>query len=40
MRARTSRAYAADFARVVAESIPDFLAESEYLRDQLRKRQE
>jgi hypothetical protein len=38
MRARTSHAYAAEVARQVAESIPGFLAEAEYLRDALRKR--
>jgi nucleotidyltransferase substrate binding protein (TIGR01987 family) len=38
MRARTSHAYAADVARLVAESVPAFLAEAEFLRDQLRKR--
>jgi nucleotidyltransferase substrate binding protein (TIGR01987 family) len=37
-RARTSHAYHAKIAQDVADSIPAFLAESEYLRDQLRKR--
>jgi nucleotidyltransferase substrate binding protein (TIGR01987 family) len=38
MRARTSYAYHADTAQKVAEAIPGFLAEAEYLRDELRKR--
>ena len=38
MRARSSHAYQAETARVVAEAIPGFLAEAEYLRDELRKR--
>lgn len=37
-RARTSHAYQASIAQEVAESIPGFLAEAEYLRDTLRKR--
>jgi nucleotidyltransferase substrate binding protein (TIGR01987 family) len=37
-RARTSHIYHADVAREVAEAIPAFLAEAEYLRDELRKR--
>ena len=38
LRARTSHAYHAETARQVAEAIPDFLLEAEYLRDELRKR--
>ncbi|MGD0103443.1 MAG: HI0074 family nucleotidyltransferase substrate-binding subunit [Rhodopila sp.] len=37
-RAKTSHAYHAKTAQEVAESIPGFLAEAEYLRDALRKR--
>ena len=37
-RARTSHAYHAKVAQDVAETIPGFLAEAEYLRDALRKR--
>ncbi|HEY4173077.1 MAG TPA: HI0074 family nucleotidyltransferase substrate-binding subunit [Rhodopila sp.] len=37
-RARTSHAYKASIAQEVAASIPNFLAEAEYLRDALRKR--
>jgi nucleotidyltransferase substrate binding protein (TIGR01987 family) len=37
-RARTSHVYHAEVAREVAEAIPAFLAEAEYLRDELRKR--
>lgn len=37
-RARTSHAYQASVAREVAESIPAFLAEAEYLTDELRRR--
>ena len=38
MRARTSHAYMAAIAEQVAASIPDFLEEATYLRDQLRRR--
>jgi nucleotidyltransferase substrate binding protein (TIGR01987 family) len=38
MRARTSHAYLAAIAEQVAASIPDFLEEATYLRDQLRRR--
>ena len=38
MRARTSHAYAAAVAEQVAAEVPAFLAEAEYLRDQLRRR--
>ncbi len=38
LRARTSHAYHAETAQQVAAAIPDFLAEAEYLRDQLRER--
>jgi nucleotidyltransferase substrate binding protein (TIGR01987 family) len=38
LRARTSDTYRAETARSVAEAIPPFLAEAEYLRDQLRAR--
>ena len=38
LRARTSHTYQADTARQVAEVIPAFLAEAEYLRDQLQSR--
>ena len=38
LRARTDHAYHAETARTVAEAIPGFLAEAEYLRDELRKR--
>jgi nucleotidyltransferase substrate binding protein (TIGR01987 family) len=38
LRARTSHAYHAETARHVAAAIPEFLAEAEYLRDQLRQR--
>ena len=38
LRARTSHAYHAATAQKVAEAIPDFLAEAEFLRDELRKR--
>ena len=37
-RARTSHAYHAKIAQDVAESIPAFLAEAEYSRDEQRKR--
>jgi nucleotidyltransferase substrate binding protein (TIGR01987 family) len=37
-RARTSHTYHAETARQVVEAIPGFLAEAEYLRDELRKR--
>ena len=37
-RASTSHAYYAKTAQDVADSIPGFLAEAEYLRDELRKR--
>jgi len=37
-RARTSHVYRAEVAREVAEAIPAFLAEAEYLCDELRKR--
>lgn len=37
-RAKTSHAYHAETAHKVAEAIPGFLAEAEYLRDELRKR--
>jgi nucleotidyltransferase substrate binding protein (TIGR01987 family) len=37
-RAKTSHTYHATIAREVAEAIPAFLAEAEYLRDELRKR--
>ncbi len=37
-RARTSHIYHADVAREVAAAIPAFLAEAEFLRDELRKR--
>jgi nucleotidyltransferase substrate binding protein (TIGR01987 family) len=37
-RAKTSHAYHAKTAQEVASSIPGFLAEAEYLRDELRKR--
>ena len=38
MRARTSHAYAAAIAEQVAAGIPDFLAEAEYLSEQLQRR--
>jgi nucleotidyltransferase substrate binding protein (TIGR01987 family) len=38
LRARTSHTYRADTARQVADVIPAFLAEAEYLRDQLGSR--
>jgi nucleotidyltransferase substrate binding protein (TIGR01987 family) len=38
LRARTSHTYRAETARAVAEAIPAFLTEAEYLRDQLRSR--
>jgi nucleotidyltransferase substrate binding protein (TIGR01987 family) len=38
LRARTSHAYHAETAKKVAAAIPDFLAEAEYLRDELRER--
>jgi nucleotidyltransferase substrate binding protein (TIGR01987 family) len=38
MRARTSHAYAAAIAAQVAAGIPEFLAEADYLRDQLQQR--
>jgi nucleotidyltransferase substrate binding protein (TIGR01987 family) len=38
LRASTSHAYHAETAKQVAEAIPDFLLEAEYLRDELRKR--
>jgi len=38
MRARTSHTYAAAIAEQVAAGIPDFLAEANYLSDQLQKR--
>jgi nucleotidyltransferase substrate binding protein (TIGR01987 family) len=37
-RAKTSHAYHAKTAQEVAEAIPGFLTEAEYLRDELRKR--
>jgi nucleotidyltransferase substrate binding protein (TIGR01987 family) len=37
-RAKTSHAYHAKTAQEVAKTIPGFLAEAEYLRDELRKR--
>jgi hypothetical protein len=37
-RAITSHAYQATTAQEVADAIPDFLAEAEYLRDELRRR--
>jgi nucleotidyltransferase substrate binding protein (TIGR01987 family) len=37
-RAKTSHTYHGKIAREVAEAIPAFLAEAEYLRDELRKR--
>jgi nucleotidyltransferase substrate binding protein (TIGR01987 family) len=37
-RARTSHTYRAETARQVAEAIPAFLAEAEFLLDQLRSR--
>ena len=37
-RAKTSHAYQAKIAQDVAESIPGFLAEAEYVREELRKR--
>jgi nucleotidyltransferase substrate binding protein (TIGR01987 family) len=37
-RAKTSHAYRAETAREVAQTIPGFLADAEYLRDALRKR--
>jgi nucleotidyltransferase substrate binding protein (TIGR01987 family) len=37
-RARTSHTDRAETAKQVAEAIPAFLAEAEYLRDQLRSR--
>jgi nucleotidyltransferase substrate binding protein (TIGR01987 family) len=37
-RARTSHTYQAETARQVAEIIPEFLSEAEYLRDQLQSR--
>jgi nucleotidyltransferase substrate binding protein (TIGR01987 family) len=37
-RAKTSHAYHAKTAQEVADSIPGFLAEAEFLRDQLRRR--
>lgn len=37
-RARTSLAYRASIAKAVADSIPAFLAEAEYLTDELRRR--
>lgn len=37
-RARTSHTYQAETARQLVEAIPAFLAEAEYLRDELRKR--
>jgi nucleotidyltransferase substrate binding protein (TIGR01987 family) len=38
LRARTSHTYRAEIAQQVAAAIPPFLAEAEYLRDELRKR--
>ncbi|MEA2741457.1 MAG: hypothetical protein QOH05_4764 [Acetobacteraceae bacterium] len=38
LRARTSHAYHAETGKKVAAAIPDFLAEAEYLRDELRER--
>ena len=38
LRASTSHAYHAETAKQVAEAIPDFLLEAEYLRDELRNR--
>jgi nucleotidyltransferase substrate binding protein (TIGR01987 family) len=38
LRAGTSHTYRAETARQVADAIPAFLAEAEYLRDQLRSR--
>ena len=37
-RTRTSHAYQASIAKKVADSIPAFLAEAEYLTDELRRR--
>ncbi len=37
-RAKSSHTYRAETAEEVARIIPDFLAEAEYLRDELRKR--
>ena len=37
-RAKTSHAYQAKIAQGVAEAIPGFLAEAEFLRDELRRR--
>ena len=37
-RARTSHAYHATIAQDVTKAVPGFLAEAEYLRDELRKR--
>ncbi len=38
LQAQASDAYHAETAQQVAEAIPGFLAEAEYLRDALRKR--
>jgi nucleotidyltransferase substrate binding protein (TIGR01987 family) len=38
LRARTSHTYQAAAAEAVAAAIPDFLAEAEHLRDELRRR--
>jgi hypothetical protein len=38
MRARTSHTYVAAIAAQVAAGIPEFLAEADYLRDQLQQR--
>jgi nucleotidyltransferase substrate binding protein (TIGR01987 family) len=38
LRARTSHTYRAETAQQVADAIPAFLAEAEYLRDQLQSR--
>jgi len=40
LRGTTSHTYDADKARVVFESVPDFLREARYLRDQLQERNE
>ena len=40
LRGTTSHTYDEDKARVVFESIPDFLREARYLRDRLRQRNE
>jgi hypothetical protein len=38
LRARTSHTYRTETAQQVADAIPAFLAEAEYLRDQLQSR--